>query len=79
MRIIEKKKINETPGLTSVDLNTDHEGLANEMFKIIKRNYPRAKLGEYKDMYYVEVSEQEIKDAFLKQFDFSRAEAKFGF
>jgi len=79
MRIIEKKKINETPGLTSVDLNTDHEGLANEMYKIIKRKYSRAKLGEYKGMYYVEVSEQDLKDAFFNQFDFSRAEAKFGF
>lgn len=79
MRIIEKKKINETPGLTSVDLYTDHEGLANEMYKIIKRNYPRAKLGEYKGMYYVEVDEDDLKRSFLNQFDFSRAEAKFGF
>lgn len=46
MKIVEKKKINETPGLTSVDLYTDHEGLANEMYKIIKRNYSRAKLGK---------------------------------
>lgn len=79
MKILEKRKLDETPGLTSVDLLTDHAGLATEMFKIIKRLYSNAKLGEYKGMYFVEVSDQDIKDAFLRQFDFSRAEARFGF
>lgn len=79
MKILKEKKLRESPGTTTVELNTDHEGLAKDMIAIIKRACSSARLGESRGMYYVELDPQELQNQFLRSFDFSRAETKHGF